>query len=146
MPTLEEKQAAMRAKMSSVRTEPRVIQSLPIKPVIARKSLAESQAEYYAKLKAKVIEAYGGRCQCPDGCDIRLPAFLTIDHSQNDGKADRKAIGHSTRLLRWLVKNGFPKDRYRLLCYNCNMARAHRKAKGYTCPHEDKRVRIKPLR
>lgn len=32
------------------------------------------------------------------------------------------------------VKLGWPKDRYRLLCYNCNIARARH---GGRCPHED---------
>lgn len=31
-----------------------------------------------------------------------------------------------------LKKIGFPKDRYRLLCYNCNMSRGRY---GY-CPHQ----------
>lgn len=26
-------------------------------------------------------------------------------------------------MYRWLRKNGFPKDRFRVLCFNCNCAR-----------------------
>jgi len=31
-----------------------------------------------------------------------------------------------------LKDDGYPKDKYRLLCYNCNLARAH----FFRCPHE----------
>lgn len=82
----------------------------------------------------RVISAYGGKCQCPGGCEITTPEFLTVDHIHNDGKEDRKRIGQTRALYTWLIANGFPKDRYRLLCYNCNMARARRK--DTRCPHE----------
>jgi hypothetical protein len=88
--------------------------------------------EYCARLRKETVSAYGGRCQCPGGCDVDIAEFLSIDHIFNDGKAHRKKIGMSTAIYRWLKREGWPKDRFRLLCYNCNFARAKYKV----CPHE----------
>jgi hypothetical protein len=82
------------------------------------------------RLKLETIEAYGGQCVC---CGEKEPLFLTIDHINGDGKQDRD-LGHTTGtgFYRYLRKVGWPKDRYRLLCFNCNTAR------GFwgVCPHE----------
>lgn len=92
------------------------------------------------EVRAQVIEAYGGKCQCPSGkCTESNPYFLTIDHIFNDGKHHRRVISNGNPRVscsytyRWLQKHGFPKDRFRLLCWNCNCGRA--KNKGI-CPHE----------
>lgn len=98
MSTLEEKQSAMRIRVQ--RPKP-------------ASTLAEQQAAYHARIKSQVIEAYGGKCQCLGGCDVDEPLFLTIDHINNDGTQDRLAKGHARHLYLWLIKNGFPKDRYR---------------------------------
>jgi hypothetical protein len=83
-------------------------------------------------LKEEVLEAYGGRCQCPSGiCPEADKAFLTVDHVNNDGKVHKEEIGR--RLYQWLKRNGFPKIGFRLLCWNCNCGRA---ANGGICPHE----------
>ncbi len=78
------------------------------------------------KFRQQVLEAYGGKCVC---CGETTPEFLTIDHIFKDGAAHRREIGND--LYPWLVRNGFPKDRFRLLCMNCNLAIGqHGK-----CPH-----------
>lgn len=90
--------------------------------------------------KAKVIAGYGGKCEC---CGESRPEFMTIDHKNNDGNKERKKygrlkngkvyLGYATYIIyRKLIHENFPRDRYRLLCYNCNCARG---AFGY-CPHE----------
>lgn len=79
------------------------------------------------RLRLKVIAGYGGACAC---CGESTEQFLTIDHIGNNGHAER-VPGHNTSLYRKLVKDGFPKDRYRLLCYNCNCSIG---LSGY-CPH-----------
>lgn len=117
MQTLEEKQAEMRERVLKAR-----------KPM----TVAESQAAYHARIKAEVIKAYGGKCQCPGSCDITEHLFLTIDHIKNDGHLDR--VSNSYTLYRRLLREGCPTDRYRLLCYNCNLGRSKRKDKR--CPHE----------
>jgi len=84
------------------------------------------------QLRNEVLAAYGGRCQCP-GCNITQPEFLAIDHIAGNGAEQRKKLGRASgTMYAWLKKNGFPKDRYRLLCHNCNQARAIYRF----CPHD----------
>jgi len=87
---------------------------------------------YYKKLKEETITAYGGKCQC---CSEDNILFLTIDHINNDGHKDRKNIGGGYMLHRWLRKNNYPKDNYRILCFNCNCGR---QLNNGICPHKIK--------
>jgi hypothetical protein len=81
--------------------------------------------------KAVVHAAYGGKCAC---CGEKEPMFLTVDHINNDGHAERKSglYGSTERFYRWVIKNNFP-DCYQLLCYNCNLGKAHNNG---VCPHQ----------
>lgn len=85
--------------------------------------------ERNAHLRREVLAAYGGRCAC---CGESTPEFLAIDHVNGDGAAHRRQIGGSGRLAHWLKQQGFPREGFRLLCHNCNMARGFYGA----CPHE----------
>lgn len=90
-------------------------------------------------LKKRIVDAYGGKCAC---CGERHIEFLTIDHVFNDGKVHREELqsmsGDSRpRLYKWLVKNNFPKDRFQLLCMNCNF---HKRFGDRPCVH-DKRYK-----
>lgn len=90
-----------------------------------------ANAKYKARLKAEFIEAYGGKCEC---CGITEPAFLTLDHIGGGGNAERKMLGWrglGVDFYTRLKKLGWPKDRYRLFCMNCNFATKH----GKSCPH-----------
>lgn len=102
----------------------------------SRKWAAEHR-EYYRQKgvetvrreREMVIAAYGGKCEC---CGLDIPEFLTIDHPNG-----RESSGHPKkmtgwRLYAWLRKNGYPKDGFRCLCFNCNCVRGYL---GY-CPHE----------
>jgi len=95
----------------------------------------DAKNRYQAALKAKVFSAYGNKCTC---CGETEEQFLTIDHIHGDGKQHRAEVG-----IRGVYKSirdqGFPKDRYQLLCCNCNWA------KGIfgICPHESKRLQKK---
>jgi hypothetical protein len=95
------------------------------------------QRESRHRLRLEMIQAYGGKCQCPGGCDIVQPEFLAIDHIFNDGRNHRREIGagqiSAIQLFRWLRDRGYPKDRFRLLCHNCNAARQH----FGKCAHEE---------
>lgn len=89
------------------------------------------RAQRYQELRNKVIKEYGGKCSC---CGITEPKFLTIDHINNDGAKERKSLGlKGKKMYSFLVREGFPKGKYQLLCYNCNCT------KGFygKCPHED---------
>jgi hypothetical protein len=85
-----------------------------------------------AIFKARVIQAYGGKCTC---CGESEYAFLTFDHVNDDGAEHRKSRKqYATHLARWAALNGYPKS-LQLLCANCNMA------KQFTpggCPHQTK--------
>lgn len=81
------------------------------------------------ELREAIRIAYGNSCAC---CGETNHEFLTIDHINGDGSIEKRAGRAGLQLYRWLRNNGFPKDRYRLLCMNCNWARGKF---GY-CPHE----------
>lgn len=84
---------------------------------------------YQTKLREKVIQAYGGKCTC---CSESIIDFLCIDHIYLDGKVERKTVKGNQALYRKLIKENYPKDRYRILCFNCNMV-SYRY--GGICPH-----------
>lgn len=84
------------------------------------------------KIRLNVIIAYGGRCAC---CNEDNHGFLTIDHVFNDGAAERRKSS-KRGIYRKLTKDGFPKDRYQLLCYNCNMGRQNAGGLDKVCPHK----------
>lgn len=81
---------------------------------------------YYKKYRTEALAAYGDKCGC---CGQSAVEFLTIDHMRGDGAAHRREIGRCS-LYRWLKTAGYPKDRFQILCYNCNCSRG---AYGY-CP------------
>lgn len=84
-------------------------------------------------IKLEVIKAYGGKCQCPGGCTVVNPDWLSMDHIKGGGIAHRKRLKViGLDFYRWLKKNKFPKRGFRLLCYNCNLSRGHLGQ----CPHE----------
>ena len=43
-------------------------------------------------IKLEVIEAYGGRCACPGGCDVTEPDWLSMDHVFGGGVKHRKQL------------------------------------------------------
>jgi len=94
------------------------------------------QIERRANLRAETLDAYGNRCNC---CGESTPEFLSVDHINNDGAAHRREakLSGGSRFYEWLKKHGFPKDRFQLLCYNCNFA----KGRYGECPH----VKIRKL-
>jgi hypothetical protein len=83
------------------------------------------------KNRAKIFDAYGRVCVCCG--ETRLP-FLTIDHINGDGNIHRKAR-HGAHIYTDVIREGYPKDKYRILCMNCNYARRF----GKTCPHDTER-------
>lgn len=85
-------------------------------------------------LKAEVMTAYGGQCAC---CGESRLVFLSLDHINNDGKADRAKYretktsqfgGHV--FYRHLRDLGFPPG-LQVLCANCHTAKTH----YGQCPH-----------
>jgi len=75
------------------------------------------------EIKLEMIVAYGGRCEC---CGETEPKFLAIDHIGGGGTSERRSNPalhfNGYGFYSNLKKAGWPKEVYRLLCYNCNMA------------------------
>ncbi len=101
-----------------------------------RKKAREYKQKEHAKIRAQTYAAYGNKCAC---CGESNPLFLTIDHVYNDGAKQRRSLtkhrkigGQTLDFYRWLKRQGFPKDRYQLLCANCNMGKHRNSGK---CPH-----------
>lgn len=95
------------------------------------------QTDAARRLKAEIIEAYGGKCVC---CGETTFEFLSIDHINGKGNEHRRQLkSEGIGLYNWLKKHTFPKDNYQLLCYNCNMA----KSLYGICPHQTKKVNLK---
>ena len=82
--------------------------------------LKESRfVRYRWDLRMNIIEGYGGKCEL---CGEDNPYFLTLDHINGDGAEERKILGGQLAVYRKLRDSNYPKDNYRLLCYNCNCA------------------------
>ena len=101
------------------------------------KKLKQSySARHTWNLRLDTIKAYGGKCQL---CGESNPYFMSIDHVYGDGAKERKITGSGVVLYRKLKNEGYPKDRYRLLCYNCNCALGHGRITEEEILHQNKK-------
>jgi hypothetical protein len=87
--------------------------------------------KWRAQLKLEMFQEFGWQCQC---CGENNPHFLTLDHIKNDGNKHREELRSDSVEVIYSAakKEGWPKDRYQLLCINCNWA----KGKFGCCPHK----------
>jgi hypothetical protein len=81
------------------------------------------------RIRVETFRAYGGACAC---CGETESLFLEVDHIDGGGSEHRKTVRGGSMFYSWLKKQGFPKDKYRLLCRNCNYGRFRN---GGECPH-----------
>jgi hypothetical protein len=90
-----------------------------------------------AERRVEMLTAYGGKCL---HCGIDDPEVLDIDHIDNDGAAHRKSGKRGWQLYRFLRNQGYPKDKYQLLCRNCNWKKemARRKSRKSSCKQSRK--------
>lgn len=95
-----------------------------------RKDRLEYMRIWHQKVKDEVFIAYGGyKCVC---CGETEPVFLVIDHINGGGNKERRksetkgGAGQYSKIK----KEGFPRNKYQVLCHNCNFA----KSRG-GCPH-----------
>lgn len=86
------------------------------------------------RLREDVLIYYGnGKAICACCGETEL-AFLSIDHINGGGVAERKKVSNGRAggvFYSWLKKNSFPTG-YQVLCHNCNQAKG---AYG-VCPHK----------
>jgi hypothetical protein len=85
------------------------------------------QKRELAQQKLRLLDAFGCRCEC---CGERMPAFLTLDHKVG-GRRHHEGLTNLQIYAR-AAKEGWPRDRYQLLCMNCNFAKGH----YGVCPHQ----------
>ena len=90
----------------------------------------------YRKLKLDVLTAYSKGppfCRC---CGEKHVEFLALDHVNNDGASQRRALSNGRRersndkVYRWARANGYPPTLL-VLCHNCNAAKEY----SGGCPH-----------
>lgn len=93
---------------------------------------AASAAAWKEALKAEVVSAYGGACDC---CGERERDFLTLDHVDGIVPEDHRYPNgdriKGAALYGRVKREGFPPT-YRVLCWNCNAAIGL----FGSCPHE----------
>jgi hypothetical protein len=92
-----------------------------------------SLKKFREKLKYDAIFHYSHgtmKCACCSEDNIK---FLTIDHPNGGGEAERKRTGHyGNSFYQWLRTMKYP-DGYQVLCFNCNLGR---ECNGGICPHK----------
>lgn len=79
-------------------------------------------------LRLETIRRLGGRCAC---CGETETRFLCIDHVKGGGRREYRRLGGSVPILRAVRREGYPKNKYRILCWNCNAVLGL----WGTCPH-----------
>lgn len=96
-----------------------------------RQEVAVKRRQRSQQVKYDVIQHYGGKCAC---CGETEFIFLTLDHVNQDGASDRRERGYncSARHYRDIQREGYPKGKYQILCFNCNCGR---QLNGGVCPH-----------
>ena len=88
--------------------------------ILFEEKLEESyDARYRWDLRLNIIEGYGGKWEL---CGKDNLHYLTIDHIDGINTEEEKKFRSGEALYRKLRDENYPKDNYRLLCYNCNCA------------------------
>lgn len=83
------------------------------------------------RLKLEMVAALGGGgCACCGETEIE---FLTLDHIGGGGNQHRKELGLAgSDVWRVARREGWPREKYRCLCFNCNSVYWLRG----NCPHQ----------
>jgi hypothetical protein len=81
----------------------------------------ERQSNYRLQRRKLVLEEYGNKCV---QCSYSKPMALEIDHIYNDGNIERKDKKIKC-FYRHVIQQNFPKDKYQILCCNCNYLKHH---------------------
>ena len=102
----------------------------------------EHTKKYRVALRLEIITTLGGKCECCGELNIE---FLTLEHKFNDGARHSRALvptgvkpARSDAIYLDVKRQGFPKDKYGILCWNCNSSKG---AYGY-CPHQKQQVEV----
>jgi hypothetical protein len=96
------------------------------------KKFSEKVSARDVAIRRAVIARYGNRCAC---CGESSPMFLTIDHVNNDGWAERaRHSRHKVMPIKVFkaLLEGPLRDDLQSLCFNCNFGKNRN---GGICPH-----------
>lgn len=75
------------------------------------------QKKHARNLKYKILDILSKKCIC---CGESEEFKLTIDHVNDDGNITRKDEGTGVQLYRRILNNKIDKNRFQILCWNCN--------------------------
>ena len=76
--------------------------------------------KYRKELRMSVIKGLGGKCVC---CGESEDQFLSIHHIGGGGRKHEEEVGRGGGIFRDIRKQGYPTNRYQVLCHNCHFAR-----------------------
>lgn len=88
------------------------------------------------KKRDRVLKEYGEVCVC---CGLTEYDLLDIDHINNDGCHERREV---TDMVNWIIKQNFPKDKYQILCKNCNRTKMMLKGQPCNCKLPESRILV----
>jgi hypothetical protein len=71
------------------------------------------------KRRTEMIQTLGGKCVC---CGETELVFLCLDHIKGGGRREYQKKGGSNGVWKRAIREGLPRDKYRILCWNCNAA------------------------
>lgn len=100
---------AAKEKMAGLRATPE-----------GRAILAARERKYVANLRVRVLALLGNQCRCGQ----TNPAMLQIDHTHDNGAAERKSLSCRQLYLKILASP----EGYQTLCANCNWRKRNDKA------------------
>lgn len=66
------------------------------------------------------VDGLGGECAC---CGEIARTMLEIDHIGGNGNIHRKAAGGSVGVYNEIIALGFPRNKFQVLCGNCNKSK-----------------------
>jgi len=107
------------------------VEGKPLYTSVVCYGCAITERQRSLRIKNSVMLKYGGSCLC---CGETKIAFLTIDHTNNDGKKRREEFKsyQTMKFYRYLL-NSPVDDTLQVLCWNCNLG----KVRTGICPHKN---------
>lgn len=123
----EKQRARVRAWELANREALREKRKVYLKNYRSSEKAKETRRAWLRELREQVLTKFGWSCAC---CGESKYEFLAIDHINGNGTKHIRSFKAPTSYLRWLLDHG-TRGEFRILCHNCNQARAHHGA----CPH-----------